>query len=136
MSKAALLAGAMTLALAGVPALADGWGYGYGSGYYGGYGYNGRSYYDTVRWHVRQCQRHEQFHERLGQAHDDAHDDGFYGRDDHHELHEQLDEAHDAYHDNHPGAENCGYWYSQYRRMTDGYDYDRPRSSWSFWWHN
>jgi hypothetical protein len=91
----------------------------YGRRYYGGYDY------DTIRWHVRACQRHERFHEALNAAHESEHEQGFDDYGEHRDVHDALNEAHDEYHENHPGAQNCSYWYSQYYNYNRGY-YGRP----------
>jgi hypothetical protein len=136
MHKALIGAGALLLATAAVPASAHDWGdnnnygnydnnYGsnnYGNGYNSGYGY--RDYnrgpdYDTIRWHVRACRQHERFHQTLNHVHEEEHEQGVEDSD-HRDVHQALNEAHQEYHDNHPGAENCGYWYSQYYRWNHG----------------
>jgi hypothetical protein len=145
MLKTLIGAGALLLATAIVPASAHDWddygnnygynnnsygynnynGYnGYNRGYDNGYGYGGPDY-GTIRWHVRACRQHERFHEALDAAHEQEHEQGFDDSGDHSAVHDALHEAHDEYHENHGGAENCGYWYSQYNRWNHGY-YGRP----------
>jgi hypothetical protein len=155
MYKALIGAGALLLATAAVPASAhdgydDGYygngysnnGYnnnynnGYNNNYNNGYDNNGYGYrgyggydYDTIRWHVRACRQHERFHQTLSNVHDQQHEQGLDDYGDHRDVHQALNEAHDEYHENHPGAQNCSYWYSQYYNYNRGYynrGYGRP----------
>ena len=146
MYRVLLGAGALLLATSAVPAAAHDWDYNgsygggsYGSGYYGGgsyygnrgyYGYGNQDYDDIVRQHVRACRQHARLHEALNDIHSQLHDEGFDDNGDHQVAHEALDDAHQQYHEDHPEAQNCGYWYSQYRYLNRGYD--RPYGYWSY----
>ena len=128
MYKALIGAGALLLATAAVPVSAQAWdgndnGYGYNNydHRYGYRGYDGGYDYNTIRWHVRACQRHERYHEALNAAHEAEHDQRYGDYGEHRDVHQTLNEAHEEYHENHAGAHDCSYWFSQYYNQNRGY---------------
>jgi hypothetical protein len=93
--------------------------------------YNNNPSPDQIRWHVRECRRHEQFHQQLSDAHDQQHAEGFDNGQDHHDTHDALNEAHNQFHDTHQGAQDCNYWYSQYNNLQNyGYRHRYYRHGW------